>query len=69
MSMTKPTPEELAEKAMQPEQYENDGEKIKQRSAADTIALLKFAGKSRLSLRRAFRALGFSRISTPGDFE
>ena len=67
--MTKPTPEEIAEKAMLPEQYENDGEKIKQRSAADTIALLKFAGKSRLSTRKAFRALGIARISTPGDFE
>lgn len=66
-----PTPEEIAEKALQPESYENDGEKIKQRSAADTIALLNYARKSRISTRRAMRALGISRISTPGagDYE
>ena len=67
--MPTPTPEEIAEKALQPEQYENDGEKIKQRSAADTIALLKFAAKKKISTRRAFRALSVARISTPGDFE
>lgn len=66
-----PTPEEIAEKALQPEQYENDGEKIKQRSAADTIALLKYAKKSGISTRNASRALCIVRISTPGagDYE
>lgn len=67
--MQKPTPEEIAEKALQPEQYENDGEKIKQRSADDFIKLMKFAAKQRVSTGKAFRALGISRISTPGDFE
>ena len=64
-----PTPQEIEEKALLPEQYENDGEKVKQRSAADTIMLLNYAAKRKLSPRRAFRALGVARISTPGDFE
>lgn len=67
--MSQPTPEEIAEKAMQPESYENDGEKIRNRSADDFIKLAKFAGKAKLSTGRAFRALGVARISTPGDFE
>ena len=67
--MPTPTPEEIAETAMQPESYENDGEKIKQRSGADTIALLKFAAKRKVSTGRAFGALGIAQISTPGDFE
>lgn len=65
--MSTPTPEQIAEKALQPAEYENDGERIKQRSAADTIALLKYARKSKLSTRKAFRALGVVQISTPGD--
>ena len=64
-----PTPREIEEKALLPEQYENDGEKVKQRSAADTIALLNYAAKRKLPTGRAFRGLGVARISTPGDFE
>ena len=67
--MSTPTPEDIAKKALEPAEYENDGERIKQRSAADSIALLKFAAKQKLSPRKAFRALGVVRISTPGDFE
>jgi hypothetical protein len=63
------TPEELEKKALEPESYENDGEKIKNRSADDVIKLAKFAGKAKLTTGKAFRALGVARISTPGDFE
>ena len=61
--------EDIIEKALEPAEYENDGERIKQRSAADTIALLKYARKSRRSAKNAFGAIGVVRISTPGSDE
>ena len=65
--MSTPTTDQLEQKALQPASYENDGERISQRSAADTIALLKFARKNRISTAKAFRAIGVVRLSTPGD--
>lgn len=60
------TNEELEQKALEPAEYELDGERIKQRTAADTIALLKYARKSSSRAKNAFGALGVVRISTPG---
>jgi len=67
--MSMPTPEDIAKKALEPESYENDGERIKNRSAGDVKEFLKLAAQRKLSPRKAFRALGVVRISTPGDFE
>ena len=61
--------EEIEKKALEPAEYESDGERIKQRSAADTIALLKFSKKSRVTAKKAFGAIGVVRISTPGSDE
>ena len=63
------TPNQIEEKAFEPESYENDGEKIKNRSAADAIALMKFARKKRIPTEKAFRVLGLSavQLTTPGD--
>ncbi|MBR2632500.1 MAG: hypothetical protein IKD29_03555 [Lentisphaeria bacterium] len=60
---------DIEKKALEPAEYENDGERIKNRSAADTIALLKYAQKSRRSTKKAFGGLGIVRISTPGADE
>ena len=61
--------EKIADLALQPEQYENDGEKIKNRSADDTIKLLNYSRKCKRSMKNAFAQLGVAQITTPGDFE
>ena len=67
MEEKKSLEEQIAEKAFEPQEYENDGERIKQRNADDIIKLAKFASKAKLKTRNAFGALGITRISTPGD--
>ncbi|MBE6363405.1 MAG: hypothetical protein E7054_07090 [Lentisphaerae bacterium] len=61
--------EKIAELALQPAEYETDGERIKNRSADDTIKLLNFSKKRKITMKNAFSQIGVAQITTPGDFE
>ena len=59
----------IADLALQPAEDENDGEKIKNRDAEDTIKLLNYSQKRKVTMKNAFAQIGVAQITTPGDFE
>ncbi|MBE6380049.1 MAG: hypothetical protein E7047_03885 [Lentisphaerae bacterium] len=59
----------IADLALQPAEYENDGEKIKNRNAEDTIKLMNYSKKRKVTMKNAFAQIGVAQITTPGDFE
>lgn len=70
MAAEETNPEQIIQQALsQPTSYEQDGEKITHRSVSDVIEAAKFLNRRRMTMKRAFSALGIARISTPGTDE
>ena len=57
--------EKILEKAMQPAEYENDGERAKNRSMTDLLNLEAHLAKKKAS-KNPFAAMKIARISTQG---
>lgn len=68
--MTKEEEQKAIIKALEtPQQYSIDGETVTQRSAKDTLELIKAIKRTGLTTKNAFKALGVCKISTAGTNE